>query len=510
MSTEKAGRQQGEITRLKDALLQKDREINQLKVANLFLETLFDGIAEEILVIDPQYEVRDVNRFFLERHGLTKADVLGKKCYEVIYEQDGGCRAIGENCPLKEALASGGRVEVVHRHKGRDGEMKESIRIMYPLAPESTEPQFFVEIARDVTDLRTLINKVRESEKQFRAILDTATDAIVSIDEDHRVILFNNAAERIFGYKREEILGRNLNLLVPPQDGDHYRLVRAFLDERGPEVMGKPIAVTGLRKGGEAFPMEIGLSHTEVDGKVTMTAIMRDVTVQRQLEKKLLQSERLAAVGQAVASVAHEVKNPLMIIGGFCNQIRRGMADQKTVQKLDLIVEEVRRLEQLVADLGDFTKEYKLLKRRTDINALVRDVLSIVRQIGPQGEFVFEENLSPDLREVVCDPDKMRQVFMNLITNGMQAMEEGGRITLSTESLPEGVEIRIRDEGIGIREEDLMRIFEPFWTTRERGSGLGLAISFKIVHAHGGEIWAESRRGQGTVFHVRVPWETGP
>lgn len=505
MGAEGSGRQRGEISRLKEALVQRDLEIKQLKVANLFLETLFDGIAEEIFVIDPNYELRDVNRFFLERHRLEKGAVLGKKCYDVIYHEIGGCRAIQGDCPLKMALKTGGRVEVIHRHKGPDGEMKESIRIMYPLIPEGLEPQFFVEIARDVTDLRMLINKVRDSEKQFRAILDTATDAIVSLDEDQRIILFNNAAERIFRYSRQEIMGRNFNLLVPPQYGDHYRLVRAFLEGQELEGMGKTFAVTGLRKGGDAFPIEIGLSFTEVEGKTTFTAIMRDVTVQRQLEKTLLRSERLAAVGQAVARVAHEVKNPLMIIGGFSNQIRRGLTDQKTIQKLDLVAEEVRRLEKLVVELGDFTREYKLLKRRTDINAVIRDVLNIIGEIGPAGDYLFREELTPDLGEVVCDPDKMRQVFLNLITNGMEAMEEGGTVTISTEKLPQAVQIGIRDEGIGIREEDLMRIFEPFWTTRERGSGLGLAISFKIVQAHEGEIWAESRPGKGTVFFVRLP-----
>ena len=129
-------------------------------------------------------------------------------------------------------------------------------------------------------------------------------------------------------------------------------------------------------------PSNISLSFLEMDERITFTAIIRDVTEHRQLERKLLQSERLAAVGQAAAHVAHEIKNPLMIIGGFSNQIRQRLEDEKDVQKLDMILEEVRRLEGLVANLGDFTKEYRLVKRPASINSVMKDVLEIMSGIN--------------------------------------------------------------------------------------------------------------------------------
>jgi len=121
------------------------------------------------------------------------------------------------------------------------------------------------------------------------------------------------------------------------------------------------------------------------------------------------------------------------------------------------------------------------------------------------GQYEFRADLSPDLREISCDPDKLRQVFINVIANGIEAMEEGGRIAISTERWSDGVEIRMSDEGIGISEDDLDHIFEPFYTTRETGSGLGLSISYKIVEAHKGEISAISKPGQGTTFVIRLP-----
>jgi two-component system sensor kinase FixL len=174
----------------------------------------------------------------------------------------------------------------------------------------------------------------------------------------------------------------------------------------------------------------------------------------------------------------------LMIIGGFSNQIRNRLADEKDLQKLEMILEEVRRLEGLVANLGDFTKEYRLVKRRANINSVLTDVLEIMQGVRSLEKYAFKRFLSTELAEINCDPDKLKQVFINIISNGLEAMPEGGAISVYTEKLPNGIEVRIADEGVGITGEDLEHIFEPFYTTRETGSGLGLSISYKIVEAH--------------------------
>jgi len=494
-----------EINRLEDSLARKDREIEKMKGNSFFLETLFDGIGEEIMVVDSNFVIQDVNRVFLDQYGLKKEDVLGKKCHEITYQSDTPCVFGRQLCPLEKAKETGQRVEITHQYKPEGGELKELVRIMYPLAARGKMPKYFVEISRDVTEYRNLILKLKASEKKFRTILDTATDAILSLNMNHKIVLFNNAAQQIFGYSRSEVLGKNLNMLVPPQYGDHSRFVKRFLDEKTPKVMGKTLPLTALRKGGEKFPIELGLSYYEMKGDITFTAIIRDISTQKQLEKSLLQSERLAAVGQTVAHVAHEIKNPLMIIGGFSHQIKKSLIEEKSIQKLDMILDEVGRLEKLVANLGDFTKEYTLMKRPADINSVIGDVLKLMGEIYPSEKYVFKADLSPDLKEINCDPDKLKQVFINIIANGIEAMEEGGTITIRTGKWSRGVGIRISDEGIGISEEELDHIFEPFYTTRERGSGLGLSISYKIVAAHKGDISAESVLGQGTTFAIRLP-----
>ncbi len=377
MEIERVASLENEVRALERRLALKDVEIEQMKLSNFFLETLFDGIQEEIMVVDAHYIIQDVNKVFLENYGLEKETALGKKCHEITYQSSQPCDFGSQFCPLKKARETGRRVGVTHARETPAG-TREMVRIMYPLPALKAGAEYFIEISMDMTD-------------------------------------------------------------------------------------------------------------------------------QRRMEKTLHRSERLAAVGQAVARVAHEIKNPLMIIGGFSLQVRNSLSDEKAIQKLDMTLQEVRRLERLVAQLGDFTREHRLTPRPADINSVIRDVLDMMNGMHPGDKYRFEADLSPDLDMFECDPDKIKQVLMNMIVNAIEAMEEGGKVTVCTRRRSGGIEIAISDHGVGISHEDLDRIFEPFFSTRKRGSGLGLPISFRIIRAHQGEIRAESRPGQGTTFIITLP-----
>ncbi len=508
MDDEQRNREDQEAQRLRAEVARLEGDLESVRIENLFLKTVFDGISEEIMVVDREFTVRDINRVMLERYGLDRQSALGRKCFELKEACGAPChRGDNSSCPLSRAVETETRVETRYQHNEPGGGLRELSLIMYPILVPGEEggARYFMEIARDETRYRNLIEQLRTSQRRFRSILDTATNAILSIDESHRITLFNNAAERIFGYSRDEVLGEDLSILIPSKYGDHNRYVQRFLKRRQGSLVGRTISLTALRRNREEFPIELSLSFLEMDAGITITAIIRDITERKRLEKMLLQSERLAAVGEAVAHVVHELKNPLMIIGGFTSQIQNSIEDERLLQKLGMIIEEVERVERLVGELGDFTKEYRLVLRQADVNSVLRDVVKVMGAAYSSDHCVFVESLDSELEEIACDPDKLKQVFINIIINGIEAMGRGGVITLNTERVHHGIEIRISDEGRGIPEEDLQHIFEPFFTTRERGSGLGLAISYKIIQAHGGEIAALNRPGRGATFVIRLP-----
>lgn len=494
-----------EIERLKNKLTNKNKEIRRLKTVNLFMESLFNGISEEIMVMDNDLIINEVNRAFLDKCGLKKAGVLGRKCNEIRERPWAPCASKGI-CPAERAAKSGEMAEVSHTYwDSKNGETREFITIVYPLKDEGEEIRYFLEISREITELRQLILKLQRSEKRLKAILDTATDGIISIDGNHKIMLYNNAAQRIFSYSAKEVMGKDLGFLIPNMYGSQNKYIKKLLKNKDSDVIEKPISLNGVRKGGEVFPVEISLSFMEMEDRVTITAIIRDTTEQQKMKTKMLQSERLAAVGQAVARVTHEIKNPLMIIGGFSSQIRSHIENEKDRHKLDMVLDEVQRLERVVAELGDFTKGYTLIKRPANINSVIKDVIQIMKGTCSKDKYKFKKELSDQIDEIECDPDKLKQVFINIISNGLEAMEDGGTISISTEKIPTGVEIRINDEGIGIEAEQLQNIFEPFYTTRKHGSGLGLTITYKLIEAHNGDIWAISTPGKGTTFSIQIP-----
>ena len=506
MAEESGDGQVPEMGPINERPAQKDWDFGKVKTSRRLFDVVFGGVSDDVMIVDAEFNIREVNRAFLDRYGLHKFDVLGRKCYSVKEHAGGPCSLRDKKCPLEQAKKTGSPVEMIHPHQPAEGDVREFVLMMYPFSGEGGQvDDFFVEIAREVTDYPGLIRKLQSSEERFRAILDTATNAILSIDESHRIVLFNNAAQKMFGYSRHEILGQDLTVLIPARYGEHESFVHRFLEKKDSKVMGKTFTLTALRRGGEEFPIELSLSCMELASKTTFTATIRDLSEKQHLETKLLQTERLAAVGQAVAHVAHEIKNPLMIIGGFSCQMKKGLTSKKDFHKLDMILEEVGRLERLVAGIGDFTKTYHLVKRMTNVNEIIKDVVQIMSEVYPPDIYGFHEQFSLDIREIHCDPDKLKQVFINIISNGFEAMREGGDITVATDAIPAGVEVRISDEGVGITEDELHHIFEPFYTTRERGSGLGLSISYKIVEAHEGDISAHSRPGQGTTFIIRLP-----
>lgn len=337
--------------------------------------------------------------------------------------------------------------------------------------------------------------------------VENTNEAFVTIDQDHKVLIFNKAAERIFGYSRDEVVGHDLNRIMSPTcSRDHRKAVERYVKTRVPTLVGHASDLMATRRNGEVFPASISFSVTEVEGRLFFTGIVRDMTETRALQAKIVHSERLAALGQLVAEITHEIKNPLMTIGGFARQLMRATEDEKSGNKLAIISSEVQRLENLLKDLREVYLPRTHLSEAVHVKDLLLEIRSMVEEECREKGIALE--LETDERPLVVagDEDRLKQVFLNLVRNGMEAMNEGGRLSMQARLNGDAVEVVVSDEGPGISEENKERVFSPFFTTKSHGTGLGLCVSKRIIEEHeGSAMTMESAEGVGTTFTVSLP-----
>jgi signal transduction histidine kinase len=222
-------------------------------------------------------------------------------------------------------------------------------------------------------------------------------------------------------------------------------------------------------------------------------------------QEHLMHSERFAAVGEAAAYVSHEIKNPLMVIGGLAGQVERRLSDPAHREKLRVIQEEVKHLESFLGSLQDFLRPVHPLKRRVNLNEIIREVQALMGPAAEDKGINLEEQLDSSLPSIEADPTQLNQAVLNLLKNALEATGPDGRIILASGSKKGQVWFSIRDTGKGMTPEVKSKIFHPFFTTKEKGTGLGLAVVHKIITDHGGTIDLETTPEAGSIFTVRLP-----
>jgi len=355
---------------------------------------------------------------------------------------------------------------------------------------------------------------VNENERQtlrelaiLKGAVESANEAFVTIDEDHRIVFFNQAAESLLGWRADEVIGRDLNIMLGPKcPTEHRAAVERFMTTGQGSQIGHESELMPARKNGELFPASISFSVARVEGSMFFTAIMRDLTEKKAYEDKMRRAEQLAALGQLVAEVTHEIKNPLMMIGGFARQLMKSPQQDKDRTKLEVIADEVGRLEGLLKELNELYLPRKLNAERVDLNDLVREARNLTGDLCEKQCIALNLRLADGPLPVLGDPDKLKQVILNLMKNSIEALGSQGDLTVETVRLGDRAEVRVTDSGPGMSEEVLAQIFDPFFTTKKTGSGLGLPVSRKIIEDHeGGAFVLESREGQGTSVRLSLP-----
>ncbi len=344
---------------------------------------------------------------------------------------------------------------------------------------------------------------------QWQAIVDTATEGIVTIDSGGSIETLNGAAERLFGYSATELIGHNVAMLMPePYHSEHNAYLQRYLTTGERRIIGIGREVTGLRKNGTEFPIDLSVGEGATAGRHFFTAVIRDISERKEMQTKLAQTERLAAVGELAAGVAHEVNNPINTIINCAQLIQDG---DDAPSNCPIIAEEGQRIAEIVQDLLQFARDDRDRPQPTSIAEVVERTLRLVGENWKRHGITLQVAVPEDLPLVQARPQQIQQVLLNLLINAKDALVQGGRedrrVELAALPLRNGVEFAVRDNGPGIPEQLGVRIFEPFVTTKRArgGTGLGLSISKSIVEGYGGSITVESEPGRGAVFRVWLP-----
>ena len=336
------------------------------------------------------------------------------------------------------------------------------------------------------------------------AIVESAVDGIVMIDQHGLIEFFNPAAERLFGYTTAEVTGRNISMLMPsPHAEAHDNYMRRYLTTREPHIIGIGREVAAKKKDGTIFPVHLSVAEISLEGRTKFTGIVRDLTDRVKLEKRLREESGLVRVGELAAVLAHEIKNPLAAVGGAIQMIARHITVN---EDREIIKEVLRRLDGLSALMGDlllYARPPRPEMRKVELAGLFDALLSFLKS-------------DPDWRDldvivegkagaIVADPELLKIAFQNLLLNAAQAVRGQGSIRVRLHHSANRTIVDIVDTGPGIPPEHHERLFTPFFTTKARGTGLGLATVRRIAEAHDGEVHVVQTGPGGTVMRVSLP-----
>ncbi len=347
---------------------------------------------------------------------------------------------------------------------------------------------------------------------RWLAIIDTATEGIVTITANGSIETVNGAALRLFGYAAGELVGRNVSMLMPqPFQREHDGYLHRYLTTGEKRIIGIGREVIGLRKDGHEFPIDLSVGEGTANGRRFFTAVIRDITARKDLQSKLTQSERLAAIGELAAGVAHEINNPINTVINCAQLIQDG---DDAASNCQVIQEEGQRIAEIVRDLLQFARAEEDRAQPTCWPEVVARTLRLLGENWKRHGITLAVDVPEQLPPVRGRPQQLQQVLLNLLINAKDAVQQVDRnprqVWLTAAVQDAGVLLLVRDNGPGIAADLGRRIFEPFVTTKRArgGTGLGLSISKSLIDSFGGTIAVDSVPGQGATFRVWLPQAT--
>jgi two-component system sensor kinase FixL len=361
---------------------------------------------------------------------------------------------------------------------------------------------------------------LREREAQLKSILDTVPDAMVAIDSRGIILSFSATAERMFGYTAAEVCGKNVSILMPSPHREHHdEYIARYLATGERRIIGIGRIVTGRRKDGSFFPIELSVGEINSGKRRLFTGFIRDLTERQRTQKRLqeLQSElshvsRVSEMGQMASVLAHEVNQPLTAASNYLQTgkliLTKDGAKERLAEAIDKALGQVNRATEILRHLREFVKKSELEQSAENLAKLI-DEASALALLGAKERGVkVELRATAELPCVLVDKVQIQQVIVNLMRNAIEAMEGCERRELRVEASTKSADtvcVSVIDTGPGIAPHIRERLFQPFVTSKQQGMGVGLSICRSIVHGQGGELWVEDNPEGGSIFSFTVP-----
>ncbi len=474
------------------------RKIRALKDSELRYRHVVEDSRDIIFSLDHAGSIRYMNKTGLGLFGMNQDGITGRPYYEFF---SGGQK--GERFKEELAVAEKGSVSFDVTADTSQGE-RLCRMMMEKLGIDGHDE--FICVAKDIT------KEIANSKKLnlLANIEHYSADAIIGLDRERTIISWNRGAVLMFEWREDEIVGKSALILVPDEVKREAEMLMDMVLRKG---FVRDLKTRRQTKSGKLLDVMLTMTalKDELGQVFGFSAIIKDITEQKKMEAALIQSERLAATGRLSASIAHEINNPLYGIRSCLTHVLNANGGEVDLQFVRLAIKESDRIADLIRNMKTFYLPSEGRVEKTDLNELMREILvfnrkyleeNMVRVTFRQGEEPWAE----------CMPDQIKQVFLNLISNAVEAMPGGGTLTVETRCDPGGhtISVVFEDTGVGIAGDDLPQIFDMFYTKKPKvkGVGLGLSVSYGIVSRHGGRIEVRSEEGQGTTFTVILPVKT--
>ncbi len=399
------------------------------------------------------------------------------------------------------------------KNKAKDGSYYWVHTTIVPFLNDQGKPYQYVSIRIDITDrkateenLKNTLKALASSNKEL-ADIKFALDAssILAITDEKGVITYvNDTFCEISKYDRDELIGQDHRLL----NSAHHP--KEFFKEMWKKIGNGQIwkgEIKNLTKEGKEYWVDTTIVPflNEKGKPYQYVAIRKDITDRKKVEEMILRSEKLALIGELAAGVAHEIRNPLTSLRGYTEFLKDETTEEEKQQYFDILLDEIERIDFIVSEFMLLAKPKVLKFNSKNINAILSQTITFLKTEAKYKKVLIETELEQKDLIVQCDENQLKQVFLNLIKNAIEAMPNGGVLAITSKLVGNSVIIEFKDQGVGIPKEKLEKLGEPFYSTKEHGNGLGLMVCFKIINDHKGEVKVESEEKVGTTFTITLP-----